>query len=1005
MWPVLAVLLAMLPAVSSAQGTCLAGSGTCSDGFSGPAGTVLTAYSSSWIKIKGTSDAYLTASGSVTVPGRTYAYYAYAPSSSDTSQILVQASRTTNAYAREACVRMTSGLGGYCVGFGSVSGGNYYGCYVEKGGSYLGNASCGAISATSDHTLAIVASGTAKNVSLNVYVDNSLTGTVTDQSDLLTDPKSGFALIGDGDASNTQLGSWQDSQGTLSSAEALVAVSPVFGCTNGSGTCFDTFSGVAGKLLPQYNGLWTKAKGTSDAYLTGTKSIQIPGATYVYYLNEGSVSDTSQITVNPSAATQPYAREACVRMQKNVGGYCVGFSGVTNGYYTGCYIEKGGSYQGNPNCGVLSATIPHTLSIVASGVLPVVLQVYADGIPMRALSDFINTYQARRSGFGLIGDGYAANTDAGTWRDYREAVVATAPTFSPAAGSYSSAQTVSMISSTAGAVIHFTLDGSTPTALSPVYTGAMKVVASTTVKAIAMVAGQTTSAVATSVYQINLPVLSAPIFTVPSPFAGVATNVGILSTAAGSQVLYCIDTSNTCTPGTPYVSPIRFATTGYIRALATLSGYAPSAIAVWKGTWSAAQIVTSSCPEGTQYKVYAGCTITVSGGLPPYIFGWSTSGDNGNNGLVEGLKLNPVTGAITGTVYGQGVYSVPFTVTDGTNSTVTKVVTMPMRADNTTAGCSLFPADSIWHLNVSSLPVDNSPAAPILPDYLNSSLHLVFGKNLSDGGIPFLKVPYNQPNVPVSTTVYQSYFTSAPFPSYAPVESTQNAGPDADRHVAVVQAAGGGNHCKLWELWQGAPTSTGWTASSNAYWDLESYDMLPQDNGSTDAAGLPITPLLWNYDEVAGTCGPGAECGVVKHPARLTLNHTLHYHVWPATAQSGLGYCTGGYKDDNRLLSQSNPPTFCSGSSPMGEIYRMKKTTAAPAACVGHPQAQVLITALRNYGFMITDNGITGGIVATADSRWNDDDLACLTAIKLSDFEPVNVSGKMIDVNSSQVRP
>ena len=194
-----------------------------------------------------------------------------------------------------------------------------------------------------------------------------------------------------------------------------------------------------------------------------------------------------------------------------------------------------------------------------------------------------------------------------------------------------------------------------------------------------------------------------------------------------------------------------------------------------------------------------------------------------------------------------------------------------------------------------------------------------------------------------------------------------------------------------------------WTDSSNATWDLNSYDMLPQDNGSTDAAGLPILPLLWNYDEVAGNCAAGHECGVVKHAGRLTLNHTMNYHVWPATAQAGLGACTGGYEDYNRLLSQSNPPTYCSGSAPMGEIYRLKASAPTPAACTNHPQAQVLITAMRNYGLIVADNGITGGVVATADSRWNDNDLACLTAIHLSDFEPVNVSSKMVDLNSSRV--
>ena len=997
------MLLFVLPSRMFSQGKCVSGSGTCSDAFTGTAGTSLSIYDASWVKIKGTSDVVTTGSGTVAIDGRNYAYYGYALSTSDVSQITVKASNTTGAYTRSACVRLTPNFGGYCVGFGSVVSGNYYNCYVEKGGSSIGNGNCGLISATVDHTLAIVASGSS-STNLNIYVDGVRTGSLTDTNQPLTTAKSGFSLIGDGTTANSQADGWQDYQGSIAIAapEAISAAAPPNGCPSGSGSCYDTFAGSAGQPLAQYNSTWVRAKGTSDAYLTGTKSVQIPGVNYVYYYYDSSSSDISQILVSPSVGKQSYAREACVRMQKNVGGYCVGFGGVVNGNYNNCYIEKGGLYLGAANCGTIPSNVPHTLAVVASGSYPVVLQVYVDGIPMRAITDVMGVYQKARSGFGLLGDGDAVNSDAGTWRDYREVVVATAPSFSPEAGAYSSAQNIVLSSPATGAVLRYTTDGSTPTAISPVYTGPMKISASTTMKAISMVAGQSPSPVATAVYQISLPPVATPTFTIPSPYSGIATQVGILNNASGAQLLYCLDTTNTCTPSVPYFAPINFASSIYIRAQALLAGYTPSAIASWQGTWSTVQITTASCPEGTQYKAYAGCTLTASGGLPPYIYNWSkTSG----NGLVEGLNLDPLTGRITGTVYGQGVYSVPFTVTDGTNTTVTKVVTMPMRGDNTLGGCSLFPADSIWHLNVANLPVDTSPAAPIYSAYLNATLHLVFGPNLWDGGIPFMRVPWNQQYVPVSTTLFQSYFTSGPFPSYATVEGTQNSGADADRHVSIIQTAGGGNHCKLWEMFQGSPTNNGWTDSSNAYWDLESYDMLPQDNGSTDAAGLPIAPLLWNYDEVAGGCAKGAECGVVKHAGRLTLNHTMNYHVWPATAQSGLGYCTGGFQNYDKLLSQTDPPTFCSGSGVMGEIYRLKSTATTPAACMGHPQAQVLVTAMRNYGLMLVDNGYTGGVVATPDTRWDTDDLACLTAIKLSDFEPVNVSSKMIDLNSSKVRP
>jgi RHS repeat-associated protein len=80
------------------------------------------------------------------------------------------------------------------------------------------------------------------------------------------------------------------------------------------------------------------------------------------------------------------------------------------------------------------------------------------------------------------------------------------PAFSPVAGTYSTAQTVSISDSTPGAVIHYTVDGSTPTVSSPVYTGAITVAATETLKAIAMAAGYYNSSVDSAAYTINLPV-------------------------------------------------------------------------------------------------------------------------------------------------------------------------------------------------------------------------------------------------------------------------------------------------------------------------------------------------------------------------------------------------------------------------------------------------------------------------------------------------------------------
>lgn len=78
------------------------------------------------------------------------------------------------------------------------------------------------------------------------------------------------------------------------------------------------------------------------------------------------------------------------------------------------------------------------------------------------------------------------------------------PTFSPAAGIYTSAQNVTISCTTADATIHYTLDGSTPTAESDTYTSAIPVNSTTTIKAIAYV-GEDASSIAEATYTILTP--------------------------------------------------------------------------------------------------------------------------------------------------------------------------------------------------------------------------------------------------------------------------------------------------------------------------------------------------------------------------------------------------------------------------------------------------------------------------------------------------------------------
>jgi hypothetical protein len=439
----------------------------------------------------------------------------------------------------------------------------------------------------------------------------------------------------------------------------------------------------------------------------------------------------------------------------------------------------------------------------------------------------------------------------------------------------------------------------------------------------------------------------------------------------------------------------------------------------------------SSCAlTGTQYVAYGGCTIAAAGGTPPYSYSFDTSPSPGYAPIPPGLTLNPSTGAITGTNYGEGAYTTHFIATDSLGAIATVDVPFSL-AGNNALSFPLFPTDSAFHIKVTNLPVDPSFVAQTT-EFASATIKPFFGalpNAYQPNGIPFLVVPYNQSTLPVTTMDYQAYFgtidsatdyetcispcpATAPIPPYAPIEGYAPSGllQDGDMHVLIVQQPGGGNPASLWEMWvsvYSGGSSPSWTDGSNAWWPNigstgpGAYAMLPEGAGSSDAAGLPIAPLILTADEVIGTGTPSAPNGVVQHPVRFTLDDTLGYYVWPATAQAGGGYCKGGYEDNNAMLSQLYPPTSCTGdqSNPMGEIYRLKASVPTPSCAATSPQAAIIIQGLRDYGMILADNGVAAALIGTPDSRWNDADLACLTNLTYGQFEPVQVEQLAADLS------
>ena len=155
---------------------------------------------------------------------------------------------------------------------------------------------------------------------------------------------------------------------------------------------------------------------------------------------------------------------------------------------------------------------------------------------------------------------------------------ATTPIFSPAPGTYTSVQTVTISDATAGATIYYTTDGSTPTTSSTPYSGAITVNATETIKAIAGATGNSNSAVASATYTINLPVTATPTF---SPSGGTYTSVQTVSigdATSGASIYYTTDGSTPTTASTKYAGVITVNATETIKAIATASNHSNSAV-------------------------------------------------------------------------------------------------------------------------------------------------------------------------------------------------------------------------------------------------------------------------------------------------------------------------------------------------------------------------------------------------------------------------------------------
>jgi hypothetical protein len=179
-----------------------------------------------------------------------------------------------------------------------------------------------------------------------------------------------------------------------------------------------------------------------------------------------------------------------------------------------------------------------------------------------------------------------------------------------------------------------------------------------------------------------------------------------------------------------------------------------------------------------------------------------------------------------------------------------------------------------------------------------------------------------------------------------------------DHHVLVVEQGA----CRLWESYAAYRLSNQWYALSTAAWNLKSLDLRPSGWTSSNAAGLPITPLLARAAE--------ASTGEIRHALSVAFRDDVldRYFTWPG-----------------RHFAGGDSP----GGIPFGALLRLKADFVIPDDWT--PQAKAIATAAKRYGMYVSDNGADLHVGGEPNASWDIRTLNQLKAITMGQMEFVDL--------------
>jgi hypothetical protein len=282
----------------------------------------------------------------------------------------------------------------------------------------------------------------------------------------------------------------------------------------------------------------------------------------------------------------------------------------------------------------------------------------------------------------------------------------------------------------------------------------------------------------------------------------------------------------------------------------------------------------------------------------------------------------------------------------------------------TLQGCMIFPADNPWNVAI------DGPGVQVIHDYdaklpPNTSLHPDWGDfSTNHYGIPFNVVNATQPDLATTFNSYASESDPGPggwvgmdpvtagsamgnttYPFFVGMKIEGDPGPGGtpgnlpgDQHAIVLQQGASG--CRAYEAWNCvAVTAPPFECANGAVFNLDSNALRPLGWTSADAAGLSVLAGLVKLAEV--------RAGAVNHAIRVTFNTTQKTYILPAT---------------HAASSDGNP------YPPMGLRLRLKASVSTSSYTAA---SQIIMAALKKYGFIVADNGSDWYFQGDSDDGWD----------------------------------